>query len=395
VSVQRDTNSKVNTSDLLSSINIFLGKTSPDINKTHDDMNKYMRDILGAIGKVFFDISLNKIKNTAKNTTNPYDESRWVFANLAESKKIILLDHLAEATKFTLNKKIETKITDDLIFNSLSTTKPDQRKYIPVSYLDDLHIGNFKGPLYYALRTETVKNITELEKVFKSSNSNTKNYFVQQAVDLYIKTCYPVIIYDYIDCMLNLYTKYGDFVNSRIALLAKVMFTYYIMKIVSELYSQSGTITDANSNLLSQIISKLSHYLQNINNIDMTYKNTNMMKTIVGNLHDTSSKVVDKNTELQKIKEDIKNNQISLRNILANANDLNEQYKVKLVENIILICLLITVLVVCTTLLMLKSETNKFQLIVTYIVGCVAIALLIYYVIVLVAKLIKNSKKSY
>ncbi len=394
VTIQREANVKLSMSDMLFSMNTFLGKTSADVNKTHDGMNKYMRSILQSIGKVLYDKALLNILQTASNKNEPFDESKWNFVNLSESRKIILLESLADVTKLSLCKMVSAKIADDLMFNSLSSTSPEQRKYIPSTYLEDLHIGNFKGPLYYTLRTESIKNFKDIGKIYDKTNINSQNYFIQQAVDLYIKTCYPVILYDYMDCMLELYSQYGDFVNARIALLAKIMFTHYIVKIIGELYSEEGNVTNTNIDLLTQIGSNLTYYIKNINNIDMSYKDTNMMKTIVTDLHATSSKVVNQNTIVQTLKEEIKNNQLSLRNVLANAKDLRKQYVSKIIENIVLICLLIGVLSVCTTLLILQTDNNKFQLIVIYIAGGVAMALLIYYAIVLVVKLIKNSKKS-
>ena len=374
------------------------GNDIDSMTRSHKHMNEYMRSLILSTGKTFYKKVLDNIRSdpTMKNTTDPWNESRYSLVYLPESKLNTMIDSIGEFASTILGEIIGATAVTNLQFNANSSTKPDQKKYISMTFLDDLQDGNFKGPLYYKLRTSILNRFKIPKNTFNSSNTNSNLYFKMLAVDAYLKACYPVLIYDYIDGMMTLYTEYGDFVNSRVALLAKVMFTYYFFtKIISNYTNQDPShIGEPYNSQITNILSKMKRYLDNVNNIDMNNIDTNVINTIAKDLHQTSNTVVDKNQQIQVIKEELKTNQLAMRNIIFNKEQLNKQYKKKIVQFIILLAILILLITTCSVLLFFATETNKLKNYVIYVAGTIASLLLLYKVIELVAYLVKSGQKS-
>lgn len=365
-----------------------------NVEKEHQRMHNFLRGIVLTVGVNKFIEVIDNISMANSRGANFFDESKYLLKALNINFVPALIYTVSDTAKSVLCTMVKTKIQQNLDFNNKSTTTQEQRKYILTNLMEDLQIDKFKGPLYYNLRTELTNQIKFPANTFNHENKNVQLYLKQLVADIYIKTCYPVIIFDYIDCMMNLYIEYGDFVNSRIALLAKVMFGYYIFVNISTAYSQMGQAindpADPNRATIENYISKINFYLQNINNIDLNASNNNMMKSIVKDLHKKSAVVVDKSKEIQMLKEQIKGNQLAYRNVIYNTDVSKKFYKAKITENIVLIVILLLLIVVCSVLLFLHTEDNKLNLYVTYISGGFALIILMYLIFKMVSKLVRK-----
>lgn len=364
-----------------------------NVEKEHQRMHNFLRGIIMTVGINKFTEVKQKISASSAGA-NFFEESKYLLMALPPNSLRPLVYTVSDTAKSVLCTMVKTKIQQNLDFNNKSTTTQEQRKYILTNLMEDLQIDKFKGPLYYNLRTELTNQIKFPPNTFNHDNKNVQLYLKQLLADIYIKTCYPVIIFDYIDCMMNLYIEYGDFVNSRIALLAKVMFSYYIFVNISTAYSQMGQAindpADPNRATIENYISKINFYLQNINNIDLNASNNNMMISIVKDLHKKSAVVVDKSKEIQMLKEQIKGNQLAYRNVIYNTDVSKKFYKAKITENIVLIVVLLLLIVVCSVLLFLHTEENKLNLYVTYISGGFALIILMYLIFKMVSKLVRK-----
>lgn len=397
ISIEHSSNN-IDPSESLDVMKSFVS-TPHNLDKSHNLMHEFLKGIVMSVGRYKFSkvLGLFRTDNSivSSRVVNLWNEARYLLAYLPASRLDSLIDNVSDTTKNILCTMIKTKIQQNMDFNNKSTTTQEQRKYILTNLMEDLQIDKFKGPLYYNLRTEITSQIKLPNTILNHENTNVQLYFKQLVADIYIKTCYPVIIFDYIDCMMNQYIEYGDFVNSRIALLAKVMFAYYLFINISTAYGQLAFQTNtvqhtARTAMIESTISKIQFYLQNINNIDLNASNSNMMKSIVKDLHKKSAVVVDKSKEIQMLKEQIKVNQLAYRNVIYNTDVSKKFYKARIIENIVLIVILLVLIVVCSVLLFLHTENNKLNLYVTYISGGLALIMLMYLIFKMVSKVVRK-----
>ena len=305
------------------------------VTRSHDKMNEYMRSIIFAVVRNTFSKALGimRLDSKLENTLEPWNEARFVLVYLTDSKINSLLEEISDLAHDVLceivtQKKIANAITD----------------FSDPSY--------FKGPLYYTVRTEMFKRMKLNKRIISVANDNTVLYVKMLIADLYLKTCYPLFIYDHVKCMGSYYKKNGDFVNGRVALLAQVMFTYYFMQNIVTIYKNqhASLASQTYNNQISTIVSKLKTYLDTINNLDMTDK------AILTDLHATSNQVVQKSWTLQSIKEDITRNQLAMRNVIFNTDELRKKYKRQVAEFTGLAVLLFVVIVACAVLIFLGKN---------------------------------------
>ena len=144
----------------------------------------------------------------------------------------------------------------------------------------------------------------------------------------------------------------GDFVNSRFGLLAKCMFTYRMIQKI---------ITDASNvptSLSTQFPTNLLSYLRmaNMNNFSSSATTQQKIKEIVTELHKLSNDVNNGSMKTEQLKMAIKDNQLSMRTIIAankkNMKELNAQS----MYFWILVSLILIVITVCGVLFFLQKN---------------------------------------
>lgn len=349
--------------------------TNKDINKS---ANVYMRNVFTGASKFFYMNTFPYI-NDVDSQNNYYNQARYYLKRLSNSKKDLLFGDIADATKLTLYKIVKAKIEKYVRFNK-TVKESTLKKKITEGFIKNLI--NFNGPLYYKLRIETIKAFdTNSKKYFNALESEAiRSYFKMIAVDLYIKTAYSLIVYDYISCLTETYIEQGDFINARLGVLAKVIYTYYF---VNDIYNINTSLTASTKSYIENIVSELNNYLVKFNDTPTDHHIA---------LHKKSNKVVSQNETVQSLSMQIKQNQLAMRNVIYNTGTLRKQYKYKIIELIILILTLIIIITVSCVLLFLETEANGFKKYVLYICGITVLIILI----LSLAKIISNIvKKSY
>lgn len=345
-------------------------KSTDQTSKSHVAMDIYMKDIIKQACLVRFKKAIDFINaGVVANSTDIHDVARTVISwiNISELSSVLQI----------INDDARVKIKE-IIKNSR-----ESKEAIPTDLMQDFKYGKFKSPFYYRLRvaiSEIPRNNTRLNDILKVHNNPSMMTLVLKIlVDVYIKACYPLLHFQFINAMIDIYADEGDYVNSRIALLAKVAFTY---NFVNALYSPPHYSWETNNNTTieggrstygefkSTVLSLLNTYIKNMNGINIASPNSSShpISTVVTTLHKKSKAVVDTNARLRKYKEEIANNQLALRNILQNYESLKRKYKNTLVEFYIVLVLLFLLIVVCTVLIIFKLP-NYAQ----YIAGGVAI----------------------
>jgi hypothetical protein len=173
-------------------------------------------------------------------------------------------------------------------------------------------------------------------------------------IDLYIKACYPLIHFDLIGAMLEYYTNKGDFVNSRIALFAKAVFVF---NIVNELLDRVPSTVTIPTSLSQSFYTNLLNYYNNIKKPDIRNPSSEneQIKNILVSLHKSSNNVVDTSDNVNKIKYAIKDNQVSLRSVSGNQEELRKGIYWRNVEFYIILAVTLALIGICIALMILSK----------------------------------------
>jgi len=246
---------------------------------------------------------------------------------------------------------------------------------------------SFKRPLYYQLRSKIADELVITPPILMGNETEdfTIMYINKILADIFIKSCYPVIHYLFIDAMMKKYAQAGDFINIRLALLAKIFYTYYFIDYINQniyaadsaLQSDSGKKATYDS-LFAQINTNLNNYLISINNIDIsTQPGQNALANILKSLHDLSNQVVIKSENINELKGKITEHQLALRSIIANVDIERGKFGWKAFEFWFILTILLIVVLASGVLLFLNKPQFVF-----YIAGATL-------TIIIIAKLIE------
>ena len=370
---------KLDPTAMMSSITQVIDNLPTDMN-SHETMDRFMRSIHQWSGKNYFYRVQQLIKkDTQDRATDKWNQAKYAFGNMSYSELLVLTDQSLATAGFDAIKMIVENHAQQKMKNNLDITSS-------TTYLDDLKL-RFKGPFYYRLKNHMLETIQMPRRftVEVTEDEQFSQYFKMLAVDVYIKTCYQVLVYDYIANMALIYAKLGDFVNARIAVLAKVMYTYYFVKAATKNYMDKPGLQANDSqpmgDRISTIYTIINNYLHVMNNDQIS------ILSIISELHGKSNEVVDKNRNIQKLQENIRKNQLALRNVIYNVDEIKKKHAAKKIEMSLMIVVLISLIVSCSILIALKMNT-----IVLYVAGGIAMSVLVYGIIKMIMGIIKNNK---
>ena len=204
---------------------------------------------------------------------------------------------------------------------------------ININLIYDLNPGKFNNQLFYKLKNSMVlatmvaynnviNNIkyTDTTTIILPYNSNTQKFtlttynanllFAQMAVDLYIKSSYPIVHFCLIDSLLKQYKIRGDFINIRLGYLAKLNYSYKFANYI-EVINNSKT---------KVITSNINNYFLALK--DLTPTNLNdQLKTV----HDLSNQVQNISENIKDLTAKVDNDKIMLKNLIVNNEALEKK----------------------------------------------------------------------
>jgi hypothetical protein len=124
-----------------------------------------------------------------------------------------------------------------------------------------------------------------------------------------------------------------------------------------------------------------------MNDIDMnTEPGKKALKDIIKSLHKLSDDVVNQSQQMESMKAEIKDNQLALRNIIANNEILRTQYLAKKFEFWLIVFLLVVLVGVCGALIIFNMSQFVF-----YIAGAILISILIMKLVQLIKSFISKN----
>lgn len=355
-----------------------LGLKNNDVTTSHIAFDQYMLSILSSVCSQCFTDALAKASaNIPDNAPIALtDAINAISTQLSPSrKKQLFTVVVAQAQKSLLGILLELpQISTDIMTDFNNTN------------------GSFSRPLYYQLRTSMGNELVISTSIIPDQEDYVWMYIKKIVSDIFIRTCYPMIHYLFIDAMMKRYSKQGDYVNIRLALLAKVFYIFYFVDYIQQnIYLPDNSLSSDDRALygqtIDQIKTKLNDYLTSLNNIDITSKpGQNALANIITSLHTLSGDVVDKSQQIDYIKKNIVDNQQALRNIIANVDIVRDQYNYQSTEFWIVLTILLIVVIASGVLLFLNMPQY-----VIYISGAVLIVVLVIKIVQLINSFITKN----
>jgi hypothetical protein len=372
-----------------------VSSTSSAVTQNHSTMDDYMRDIVKAScthyltralqfngSMVLSGSTITSIAGVPNNTLlfEAIDNMR---SGLTATRRNILIEAVSSVTRKTLLDILSDPNMNALPVNVLST------------FLDN-------DPLYYKVRSNVINNlvVTSNNSVktkgasvavadLPASNEDILLYMKRVIVDMYIKTCYPLVYYDIFNALLKRYADKGDFINVRIALLAKVFYVYNLVDYINTVASSNVTALSAVqktrfTNIFTNISTNLLNYITRLNNLSVVdASGRNSMKEIIQDLQKLSENVVNQSTNIDTLRNDIASNQLALRNIVSNYASVENIYNTRVNVFWIVVSIMITLIVVCTIFIFFKPS------IVYYITGIAITTILIIQLVLAIIRMMK------
>jgi hypothetical protein len=378
VSITKNLNGILDASKILNNIanNINISTNDP-ITRSHSKMDQFMRNILLYTCYNNFNDAL-KLMTTLPSSTDPTILAQnFIVGNCDPNTVITLLK--------TTSNQVASKMKD-LLNIYIKSGSP-----IPIDLMSDFKYQvngtpYFNTPFYYKLRLKASNEIPMDQTIFTTSNASIQLVIKKILIDTYIKTCYPLLQYDFIDNMQSIYQMNGDFVNSRIAVLAKTAFTYNTFNHLYSLSTYSTTMNAATmtngystyGDFKSTILGYLQDYITNMNNININSTNntTHPIAVVAKDLQKKSDDVVNNNAIVQKLKDQISNNQLSMRNVLHNAEALQAVNNNKALIYTILWFVFIIMIILSTVFIILQKTDYVY-----YLCGAISAIIIIYSVL--------------
>jgi hypothetical protein len=338
---------------------------------THDQINEYLQEILVLIiRKVFLNM-----RTAFGNWNNNQRGSVYGNATLLSApNKRIFYEFQAIQTLFSLSgTEAET------LFNGLREASRQSFltlfQYMNAGFEQEFmrtfssRIGASPAPanqlFYYLLRSIMYSRATNIIKLSRLdvTEQKIKATLMKICVDMYIKVCYPMLHFDYIDVSLKTYIDNGDFMNSRFALLAKIMYTFTV---VDYLRTKVPNVDPTKlSSVFGEFDYNIKMFLTRLNN--MTHINDptsdiSQVKNVLETLKTKSDTVVSTSIDIQRLKSNLENNQLTLRSLTKAMNSIRGRVSAKEVEYYIVLSLCVVVIVACTALYLLNMVEYGFWL---------------------------------
>jgi hypothetical protein len=358
--------------------NDLIVNAKGDITKSHRAMDNYMRGVISSICSLQMREALRRAHPITgiKDLPNNLDDAAEVITTgISSKRKDLLFSVVSDACKKVFHN----------ILNELPTIRNDVMKNFNNTS------SSFTRPLYYQLRSELISSMYLPTNIVPDQDDHVLLFIKRILADIYIKTSYPLLHYDFIDAMMLRYGKSGDFVNVRIAVLSKVYLTFFYLGYVYEkIFSKAQLQPTTKSKyqlLFDQINTNLMNYLKSLNNIDMNGQaGKNAMAEMLVSLHSLSDEVVTQNNAMTQLKRDIRDNQMALRNIIANNEILRDQYLKKVSEFWVVVTLIIVIVGICAALIVFNKSTFVF-----YIAGAILMVILIMKIVQMIKSFISKN----
>jgi len=293
------------------------------------------------------------------------------------------LDYITQAYDNILNLSTAKKF--DLYYKVSNQARSSMRDIL-VRYADVIRTdtisnlkSSFNNVFFFHLRRHITNNLVIPNNIIVELSGEVQNSMKKLLADIYLKTSYPIINYYFISSLQEKYEKKGDFINSRIAFLAKVFFFYYFVLSIKDVY---GITTGDNLATLTAVVTNINNFLTAINNVPIQ---GNESANIIASLHNKSNDVIENGKNMSHMRRAIQQNQLGMRNIIERSDIVDKRFKRIASYYYVVLSFLIVLLISCSVLLVLGFGKYVF-----YVSGAYIITILFLVVVKLVSGFVKK-----
>lgn len=359
---------------------------------THDEFNEYTMNIIVTIGSYYFQrvfemVALTETTNVQKSANPATEKANRIRVTAMANMKTIQVpwrfEPLMQALRKSCMQSIQWMMTKDTSMQLTDFIKAFKNRAAmsPAPSADEPAKAIAK--FYYRLRSSML-DFFNLDKNITSEDDREIRLFMKKLiVDLYIKTCYPVIHFDMLDALQQKYIKAGDFINSRLCLVAKCVLTFYLVTEVDKIGNSTST-----SETASTIQDNIVKYLARNSKADVmsSSQTSDQMTSILKDLHKISDSVEtnsDKSVSLQKA---ISENQLTLRSVMLATEARKKDISLKQVEFWIIFSVLITTIAACGALFFFDKVDIALM-----VASGVLVITLVFLLVMMIANFIKKN----
>jgi hypothetical protein len=328
---------------------------------SHTEFDRYFGAIYQGATSVYFEDARTRLrKDTTKNFDNIQNVTQRQQAKESQRIRNYAIQYIQgifgddykavkEALRNTSIKSMKA------LFEAEKIAESDYTGFVN-AFSDPKAMTSSSYTQYYVLLRTTMVNTFTSTVTKNIPDKNIALFTVKTLVDMYIKTCYPMILFDFLQVVMEKYTKEGNFIGARHCLLAKIMYTY---NFVNDLASPFG-VTEIHSTVYQGIPDALAYYLRR-NNRGIAYAgddSTRELQTveIVSELQKLSDETLMASYENNKLSKDISNNQLNVRTLKNTNSEIYKRYTGSRTQFMAAIFFTFVVVVAGTGLLFIKKE---------------------------------------
>jgi hypothetical protein len=362
----------------------------------HENMKKYMKNIMSSCTFYYFKKIQSKSDTTSllqTNTSNNIKDALMTFKTFLGSETQSQFRKLVDEFQSYFDKFIKDLGNDINQTNFLSNL---------LQNLGNGGTNDFKTVFYYSLRKKIISELLNgnnsscqnyIKSLTATKGQTVANYVTKIITDVYLKSSYPLIQYQFIHSLMDHYMKKGDFLNTRFGLLAKiylVIYTVSVLYLSLEKYNTDGkytgnNLTSYNTTItkLNAVLVKLKDYLKQINDTNTAVDSEQQFGKILNNLKTLSNTVQSESSQINVIKNSIQNSSLEVRSILENMKIIDNRLKAKKIEFWIVFSFLLIFIITCIILIMIEQS-----LLVIYISAITILLVILYKLCLLVISLV-------
>ena len=361
---------------------VLSGSISNNITYDHSLMKQYTDDINKSIAYKYF----NKVQNILASKFSPLQGG-------SSHESIYPENFITACVTFGKMWDTQSRVVFDVMVDSASKYFDDffASNTVQVNELQgcltSLGYNNiYNTAFYYDLRQHLIQGIQKNAGSCASALTNVTNlqdvslFTYKVIADTFIKCSYPLLQYLFISRLIHMYMKKGDFVNTRLGLLANLFFTGYVVSVLSLALQNISSIPLVTLTpiqiQLNDIMTKINAYIQNMNNIYMDVNSTlstqdqiNEMQKYLMKLSQTNQVESSNNQVLQQ---DVKYLRLLIRNMAYNTDIMIQKNRTVKVELWVLVIITLLIVMTCVIIILLHktlSLGDKYIKYVYYIAG--------------------------
>jgi len=369
-----------NRVDALSDILIARGsldatRAASAFRNSHANFNDYMYEINTAIGSYYFK---EVYKLVSENFGNPspfptgetsaqrkqrLEKDKVRMTAIANLRMILIpwrFEPMLQALRDACKKSLTNRMMYDTTFvpNTFIQSFANRDKMAYGSPTDAKAAEQNKD--YLILRSLMYDFFVMDKKITTEDDSKVRLYMKKLLVDIFIKTCYPLVHFDLLDLLMHKNITSGNFINARMALISKCLFTYkmvegvYISAIKTDAGATPPNINVKFNTITNDIPTNISDYINaNIKgNVDLTdgTSGEQRMTNIIKDLQNLSKDVTDNSFRTNMLQKAIADNQLTMRNVSLAIEQRKGALSGREVEFWILFSILLIVIISCSLL---------------------------------------------